>query len=383
MNEVPFASLLSRAVRLLVLCLLCCSCTPAALPPSSSPTTPVPAVPPTATVTTSPTVAPSPTLPPTATPKPSIFSMTSNQLVLLSTIKSNGNYSMMFSLDGKYVAVSTDQTITVYDRTRLNGDPVGEITDGCSELSIHIFTFSVDGRKIVFPCQSRLVLWDFLSNEQVSASLEGVSSEITSVAYSPDGSILATGDMDGQVILWDTTKWTPLASVRQSISGTYWAISDISFSPDGRLIAWSGSSQLFLWDRQTQAMIKAFYFKSKAVVGPVFSPDGSQLAYAISDLTSIKIEIRDAHSGSFLNSQTIDAAYPVLLRFSNQSDRLMILNRYPNSTLVLFDFAKGDRTRIDFGDTATDIASAALSPDEATLAIGYYKLGKMEFWEMP
>ncbi len=98
-----------------------------------------------------------------------------------------------------------------------------------------------------------------------------------SIAWSPDGKILATGFQSGKIILWSAATGEP---ERQLEGFTYGAI-DLEWSPDGStLAACSHDGSLFFWD--------ASYNKKKTVYSsdqnPVpwtslkWSPDGSVLA---------------------------------------------------------------------------------------------------------
>ncbi|TFH18093.1 MAG: hypothetical protein E4H05_05820, partial [Acidimicrobiales bacterium] len=62
-----------------------------------------------------------------------------------------------------------------------------------------------------------------------SAFLEG----LVDVAFSPDGSLVASGSADRAVTLWDTATGKPLAR----LTGHTGPIYDVEFSPDGRSIA--------------------------------------------------------------------------------------------------------------------------------------------------
>jgi WD40 repeat protein len=79
------------------------------------------------------------------------------------------------------------------------------------------------------------------------------SSTVMTLAFSPDGNMLAGSGTEGVVRLWDATKAAPPAPIR--LDGADFRLSSdlirSSFSLDGRLIAAAGRDQtcrLILWD---------------------------------------------------------------------------------------------------------------------------------------
>jgi WD40 repeat protein len=69
---------------------------------------------------------------------------------------------------------------------------------------------------------------------------------VTSLAFSADGSLLASGGSDRNVLLWDVPTHEQLGAAFTGHAGT---VRGLSFSPDGRMLASGGEdSNLLLWD---------------------------------------------------------------------------------------------------------------------------------------
>ena len=61
------------------------------------------------------------------------------------------------------------------------------------------------------------------------------SQPVFSVAFSPDGSMLASEGMDGTISLWDVTSRQPLGDpLGKPLRGHTDRVSNIAFSPDGK-----------------------------------------------------------------------------------------------------------------------------------------------------
>jgi WD40 repeat protein len=113
---------------------------------------------------------------------------------------------------------------------------------------------------------------------------------VTTVAFAPDGRMVAAGGNDGTAQVWEVSTGRLLYTLRPS--GTermYW----IKFSPDSRLIATSGSAGLDIWESATGKLIRR---QSGSADALDFSPDGSTLVVS----TGNGIELFDASTGAKL-----------------------------------------------------------------------------------
>jgi WD40 repeat protein len=150
--------------------------------------------------------------------------------------------------------------------------------------------FSPDGSRLAIPFGASsehsaehgpngVEILDVGSGERVARpSTDG---EVGSVAFSPDGSLLAGGEVDGGALLWATDGWRrvgrPLALQSASTLG-------VEFSPDGHTLATSHSdNSAALWDVASQKPIgprlPATTSESGSDIGvrARFTPDGARL----------------------------------------------------------------------------------------------------------
>ena len=109
-------------------------------------------------------------------------------------------------------------------------------------------------------------------------TVNGIDKAVWSLAYSPDGTVLAAGLAKGTVKLWDVKTGQPGATFSAP------DVRALTFSPDGKFLA-AGAGSVTLWDTATWQLRATLQRHQDVIHTVAFSPDGWTLASASQDGT--------------------------------------------------------------------------------------------------
>jgi len=219
-------------------------------------------------------------------------------------------------------------------------------------------------------CFLSLVLYPSLSfsEPKSSASLNyekkeillGYPGEVLSIAFSPDGKIMAIGTSDKKVVIWDVSTWQILSILEKNTA----RVMAVTFSPDSKILA-SGDrdNTIYLWDTATWKvidMIKA----NEGIEALSFNQDATMLAIACDDKTALLWSIKNKSIYKKLIGHKGDAD---TIAFSPDGTRAATGSR--DNTVILWDVASGNPIKTLYGHS-NNVQTVAYSPDGKYLATG-------------
>ena len=195
----------------------------------------------------------------------------------------------------------------------------GHISTTGAIVVVSSVVFSPDGTILASGGWDRTVrLWDVASGQE-KASLRRHADNVTSVAFSPDGATLASGQRDGRVVLWDVVSGQEKATLQGHGDG----VNAVAFSPDGTTLA-SGQrdGRVVLWDVASGQEKATLQGHTDWVNTVAFSPDGATLASGSSDGTGLMWDMSPYLAPSPPVPTVVEAAF---------QERLVVRRLEPNT----------------------------------------------------
>ena len=203
-------------------------------------------------------------------------------------------------------------------------------------------------------------LWNVNTGRHLR-TLTGHTSDVMSVVFSPDGQTLASASWDGTIRLWNPNN----GQLKRTLAGHAGGVASVAFSPDGQTLA-SGSadSTIRLWNAKTWKLKSILTGHTHVVDIIAFSSDGDMLASGSRDTT---IRLWNPNNGKHI--KTLVGHTSDVLRMMFSPNGQMLVSGSQDETVRLWDPNNGKlvTTLTNQRGWANPVT---FSPDGANLLIG-------------
>lgn len=192
---------------------------------------------------------------------------------------------------------------------------------------VRALAMSPDGKRLAAAGDGPAIrLWEVATGKE-TAQLTGHTDWIVSLAFHPEGKQLASGGYDGLVRLWDlaeakktaefAAKPPPAANTPPGPPNVVWSL---AFSPDGKLLAVGGSeAQVHLCNPGDGKIVRTLAGHTSSVTGLAFHPNGNVLVSVSKDRT---VRLWDPANGQALKALDGHTAWVQDVAFLAQGTRL-------------------------------------------------------------
>jgi WD40 repeat protein/serine/threonine protein kinase/Flp pilus assembly protein TadD len=215
--------------------------------------------------------------------------------------------------------------------------------------------------------RGEVLLWDAAGKRGIA--LEGPPAPADSVAFSPDGRLLAAGGKGRPVRVWEVASGKRIAQLRRHKG----AVAGVAFRPDGVHLAYV-AGELRVWDVKTWKEAFRPRAAQTGANGLAYSPDSRVLALA---RPGAAVQMLDASTGQALHRLQGHTDSVKAVAFS--PDGTLLASAAEDQTTRVWDWGTGkERTALRGHDGAVN--AVAFNPDGRQLASGGAG-GEIKLWD--
>lgn len=234
---------------------------------------------------------------------------------------------------------------------------------------INFLVFSPDDQQLAIASHDVVQLCEARTGSALQ-TLKGHAQDVSSLAFSPDGQLLASGSNDRSIRLWDMKIGATLHVMEEHSS----IVNCVAFAPNNHHIASASSDNTIrLWDVKSGA-VRTLKGHSDTVSSVAFSPDGQQLASASWDRTARLWELKTEKTLKVLRGH-----FGIITSISFSPDSQQLASASNDKTVMLWEPKREETVQNSDGHSAR-VNCIAFSPNGKQLASGSNS-GLVALWD--
>jgi WD40 repeat protein len=257
---------------------------------------------------------------------------------------------------GAYIRTLVDPDLATPDKTPVKA----------AHLSlVESLALSPDRKLIASGSFQEVVIWDSQTGA-LRERITGFKDRVVTLAFSPDGQLLATGGgaptEDGEIKLLEVPGGKVVADIRNGHSDTVFGV---AFSPDGTRLATCGADKFVkVFEVPSGKLLKSFEGHTHHVLDVGWKGDGKLLASASADNT---VKVWDYEKGEQV--RTINAHGKQITRLLFRPHTSEFVTVSGDQTVRMWNVDNGGNIR-NFGGNSDFLYAVGISPDGTVVVAG-------------